>query len=64
MEPQVKTQYLTIEEVAELLNQKQSTIRYWVQTKKIPYTKIGRSIRFNASNLHRWIESNNYNQEN
>lgn len=54
-EPQVV--YLTPEKAAELLGLKLSRIRSLVFKKKIPYLKIGASIRFNKNALLAWYES-------
>lgn len=53
----VKAPLLSIQEAAEKLNMPVSRIRYEVFLKRIPHLKIGRSIRFNESDLEVWIEN-------
>lgn len=48
---------LTLFEAANLLRLKVSRLRYLILKKEIPHLKIGRSIRFNKSELQTWIES-------
>ena len=54
---------LTVKQVAEYLQLKQSTVYTWAQEGKIPAVKVGRSWQFNQSEIERWIEENLYTQE-
>jgi len=47
---------LTPREVSEKLRVKLSTIYHWVQTRAIPFFKIGRHIRFRVRDLEKWLE--------
>jgi excisionase family DNA binding protein len=47
---------LTISEVAELLNLSASTVRRLQRQRKIPFVKVGRSIRFARSDLAMYLE--------
>jgi excisionase family DNA binding protein len=47
---------LTIAEVAELLKVSASTVRRLQQQRKIPYVKVGGSIRFARSDLALYLE--------
>ena len=49
-------EFLTAEDVSEKLKIKLSTIYYWVQVRAIPFFKVGRHVRFRASDLDRWLE--------
>jgi excisionase family DNA binding protein len=54
---------LKINQVAELLQVKESTIRAWVFRKKIPFKKIYHNIRFKPEEIDefidgKWEESN------
>ena len=33
-----------------------TTLRRWVMQGKIPYIKLGRSVRFNPEELNRWLQ--------
>ena len=50
--------FLNVEEVAEYLDVPKATIRYWCFTKKLSYYKIGRHVRFDKSDIEKFLESN------
>lgn len=43
-------------ETAEFLNINLETLYDWVQRRRIPYYKIGRSVKFDPQDLDRWVE--------
>lgn len=47
---------LTINEVAKLLGVTTQRIRYEVFQKRIPYIKLGASLRFSRTEIENWIE--------
>jgi len=47
---------LTVEEVAELLSVKKSTIYSWTHSGFIPHVKLGNKLRFKESEIEKWIE--------
>ncbi len=47
---------LTVKQVAEYLQLKESTIYAWAQDGKIPAIKIGRTWRFRRADLDSWLE--------
>ncbi len=47
---------LDVKQTAQLLKVKERTIYEWVRTNKIPYKKIGDLLRFNKSEIFKWIE--------
>lgn len=49
---------LTIKELSEYLKKPKKSIYDMVYTKRIPYTKIGRSLRFNEELIDAWISQN------
>lgn len=49
---------MSIDEVANWLNLKISTVRYLVFVRRIPYLKLGKSIRFNRLDIEAWLDSN------
>lgn len=54
--------YLSIEEVAEYLGVKSSTIRSWIRTKDFPAHKIGGKLwKFKKSEIEQWINSDKCN---
>ena len=49
---------LNIDEVSELIGLSQSAIYKMVNTKRIPYVKVGRLVKFEPSKIKLWIEKN------
>jgi len=50
------TKLLTLQECSELTGHKISTWRAWVLHRKVPYHKVGRSVRIAEADLERIIE--------
>jgi len=46
--------FLNVGQVAEMLGLSSATIRKWVLTGFIPCKKIGRAVRFSASEIQDW----------
>ena len=49
---------LNVSEVAEYFGVPEATIRYWCFTKKVRHYKIGRHLKFDKSDLDKFLESN------
>jgi excisionase family DNA binding protein len=47
---------LTIREAAERTGHRESTYRAWVLNRKLPFYKVGRSIRISESDLDQMVE--------
>ncbi len=47
---------LTVEEIAEYLQVKPSTIYQWTHQGFIPHVKLGNRVRFRLSMVDRWVE--------
>lgn len=47
---------LTLPEAAGILKLKVSTLRAWILRRKVPYIKLGRSIRLRRSDIDALIE--------
>ncbi len=47
---------LTIRECSERTGHRESTYRAWVLKRKLPYYKVGRSVRIAEADLQRIIE--------
>jgi excisionase family DNA binding protein len=48
---------LAIEESAEFLHIKPSTVRAWILSRKIPFVKLGRRVFLRKSDLEKLIEN-------
>lgn len=46
---------LTYQEAADILAVKPQTLRQWVSAKRIPYVKIGASVRFTTDQIEDFI---------
>ena len=53
---QSETSLLTIQEASTFLNVKVSRLRTAVLNRDIPFLKMGRLIRFDKTDLLKWIE--------
>ena len=42
--------------LSEYLDVSINTLRYWIAERKIPYFKIGKRIKFNLSEIERWLK--------
>lgn len=51
--------FLTITDVAKRLNVKRSWVRSMVFKGEIPFLKIGRHVRFDNTNIEKWIADRN-----
>jgi len=52
---------LTVEEIAEYLSLKPSTIYQWTHQGFIPHMKLGNRVRFRTSQVEKWLESRTIN---
>src|SRR5262249_43807983 len=52
--PNVLPQMLTVGQVAELYRVEERTVNGWVQERRIPFHKAGRSLRFRLDELLEW----------
>ncbi len=48
---------LDVNQTAELLGIKPVTLRLWISQKRIPYYKVGKSIKFKPSEIETWINA-------
>ena len=48
---------LTVDELAEVLSVKRSTIYQWRHLGLIPYIKVGRFVRFRETDIQKWLQS-------
>lgn len=46
---------LTIEELAAELSLAKATLREWCWTKRIPFVKLGRAVRFRRADIEAWL---------
>lgn len=46
----------SIAKLSEMLSIPEGTIRDWVYKRQIPFKKIGRHVRFEPSEIRRWMD--------
>lgn len=66
MTDQYKDNYISIEEAADYLGVKTSTIRSWIKNKGMPHYRVGgKLLKFKRSEIDEWIKcEDNATQEN
>jgi len=52
----VEKRYLTIEELSNYISTPKGTIYTWTHMRKIPYSKVGRILRFDKQEIDRWMK--------
>ena len=55
MEP--PTEYLTVEEIAKQLGEKETSVRDWIRSKRLTAYKFGRRLKVKRSDLEKFIEN-------
>ena len=48
---------LNVNEMAETLGIKVNTLYSWVYSRKIPYLKVGRLVRFDLTDVREWLKN-------
>jgi excisionase family DNA binding protein len=46
---------LSVSELSKLLNVAPLTLRRWVKAKRVPFFRLGRTIRFCPATISRWL---------
>ncbi len=49
---------INVDELAQYLGVKKSTLYSWVSQRRIPFVKCGRLTKFDLRNIDKWIEEN------
>lgn len=53
----IENKLLNVEELSRYLNVPLPTLYTWTHQRKIPHIKMGRSLRFDRTEIEGWIES-------
>lgn len=53
----ITNDYLTTEQVMDILGVSRQTIHNWTCARKLPYYKFGKTLRFKAQDIQSYIES-------
>lgn len=57
MERQISQRFLDVKGLALYSNMSEHTIRAWVKTGYIPFSKLGRAVRFDKYKIDEWLKS-------
>jgi len=52
------TKYLSVQDVAQILQVNKITVYGWIKKGKIPFLKINGSLRFDPNTIENWINGN------
>ena len=50
--------FMNVDELAAYLGVSRHTIYWWVATRKVPHSKLGKLVRFDQSEITTWLQSN------
>ena len=56
--PEDSLALMTVDEAASYLRLAPWTLRHWVCQKKIPYVRLGRTVRFRRRDMERFVSQN------
>lgn len=54
---QQRTEWLTVEDIAEELEEKPNSVREWIRSKKLTAYKFGRRLKVKREDLEKFIEN-------
>ncbi len=54
----IQKRFLGIDECSEFLGVTKGTLYVWVCHRKIPYTKVGRLVKFDLRIIEEWLKEN------
>jgi len=60
MQSQSESGLITVREAARFLAVSTSTLYGWVYLRRIPFVKVGRALRFELAELHKFIQANRF----
>jgi excisionase family DNA binding protein len=60
MQSKTESGLITVQDAAKYLAVSTSTLYGWVWQKRIPFVKVGRSLRFELAELQKFIQSNRF----
>lgn len=55
----VSKRFLNVQGISEYLCLSEYTIRGWVRNQRIPFSKLGRSVRFDLRAIEEWLSKKN-----
>ena len=58
-----KPEYVTVEQIAEELGEPLTTVRYWIQQKRLTAYKFGKRLKVRRQDLEKFIEESRTDRE-
>jgi len=58
MKPNAERRLMTVQEAADYLAISVSTLYGWAWQRKVPFVKVGRALRFDATDLEKFVRCN------
>lgn len=55
----MKKYTLTVSNLAEFFSVSNRTVYTWMETKELPFVRLGGSLRFNQEDIEEWIKAQN-----
>ena len=52
----MEKRFLNVKELAVYLSLSEDTVRAWVKTGQIPFSKLGRAVRFDLKRIEPWLK--------
>ena len=52
----MEKRFLNVKEIANYLNLSEHTVRSWIRVGKIPFSKLGRAVRFDLRRIEPWLK--------
>ena len=60
MQSRSESGLITVQDAAKFLAVSTSTLYGWVYQRRIPFVKVGRSLRFELAELQKFVQSNRF----
>jgi excisionase family DNA binding protein len=60
MQTRSESGLITVQDAAKFLAVSTSTLYGWVYQRRIPFVKVGRSLRFELAELQKFIQANRF----
>ena len=60
MQSRPESGLITVQDAAKFLAVSVSTLYGWVYQRRIPFVKVGRALRFELAELHKFIQANRF----
>lgn len=56
----MERRFITIKDLAVYIGMSENTLRDWVKYGKIPFSKLGKAVRFDLRKIDLWLKDREY----